>query len=67
MTESEAWQEIFNLSYGNQWQPIPKHIKKILGLDDRLGILGGTICTQHSAQYVSAFINRLNKIGEMQK
>lgn len=63
MNQIQLWAEIFKLSYGNTWQPIPEHLKKSLGLDSRLGIMGGIICTSHSGKYAQEFINRLNAIG----
>ena len=64
MSEIQAWQAIFRLSAGNSWQPIPTNLKQILGLDSRVGIMGGILCTKHTAEYVNGFINRLNSIGK---
>jgi hypothetical protein len=64
MTIISAWQEIFKLSYGNTWQAIPQNVKREIGLDSRLGICGGIICTQVSAKGASDFINRLNRIAK---
>lgn len=64
MNKCKLWQEIFNLSYGNTWQPIPEYIKRELGLDSRLGIMGGVLCTAHTAGYVNDFITRLNSISD---
>lgn len=58
------WHEVFSLSYGNTWQPIPKPLKTALGLPDNIGICGGMLQTKHAAEYTQAFCNRLNKIGE---
>lgn len=64
MNQIQLWSEVFKLSYGNTWQPIPDNIKRQLNLNSRLGIMGGIICTSHSGKYAQEFINRLNKIGD---
>lgn len=60
MTEIQAWQQIFSLSRGSQWQAIPENLKRFLGLDSRIGICGGLLITKHSAEYANAFITRVN-------
>ena len=60
ITVEDAWREIFSLGNGNRWVPIPKNLKRIVGLDSRMGISGGLLTTKHSAQYAERFINRLN-------
>jgi hypothetical protein len=64
MNDIQAWHEIFRLSYGNKWQSIPQKLAQQIGLDSRLGICGGIICTHVSAKGASDFINRLNRIAE---
>ena len=63
MDNIQAWREVFNLSYGKTWQAIPENLKKQLGLDSRVGIMGGILCTKHTANYVKQFLDRLNAIG----
>ena len=64
MNQIQAWNEIFRLSYGNNWIHIPENLKQIIGLDSRMGIMGGTLCTKHTAAYVKQFVDRLNRIGD---
>jgi hypothetical protein len=60
MTQIEAWNAIFNLSAGNEWIPIPREISGVLGLDSRLGILGGTLCTRIGARGIIRAVERIN-------
>ena len=64
MNQIQAWSEIFRLSHGNNWIPIPENLKRIVGLDSRIGIIGNTLCTKVSAMGAMSFLNRLNRIGE---
>jgi len=63
MTIIEAWKRIFQLSSGNKWNRIPDDLKKIVGLDSRVGIFGGMLCTQNAANGTIRFLDRLNSIG----
>jgi hypothetical protein len=64
MSITDAWKQIFSLSSGNKWNRIPDDLKKIVGLDSRVGIFGGMLCTQNAANGTIQFLNRLNAIGE---
>ena len=59
----ETWQKIFALSSGNEWVKIPDKYRRILGLDSRLGIIGGILCTRIGAIGLQQTIERLNKIS----
>lgn len=60
MTVTDAWGEVFALSCGNEWIPIPRKISGFLGLDSRLGICGGVLCTKNGARGIIFAIERIN-------
>lgn len=67
MTHIDAWNVIFALSAGNEWVPIPREISGYLGLDSRLGILGGTLCTRIGARGIIRTIERINNtVGKLE-
>ena len=63
MTIKEAWDNLFRLSSGNKWISIPEDIKRVLGLDSRLGVYNGILCTYPGYIGISRLINKLNQIG----
>lgn len=63
MTAREAYQKVWNMSCG-EWVPIPEEIRKVLGLDSRLGVYGGVLCTRPAAQGAARLIAKLNAISE---
>ena len=60
MTQFEAWQYINRNWFISQWQEIPANIKQVLGLDSRLGMLGGMLVTRKASEYANIFIRNLN-------
>ena len=55
-----AWNTVFRLSTGNEWVKIPAEISGYLGLDSRLGICGGVICTRIGARGILRAVQRIN-------
>ncbi len=67
MDTTQAWQEVFSLSYGNNWAKIPDRLITVLELPKGIGISGGILQTKRSAIGANQFINRINAIGERLK
>ena len=60
MSDIQAWKEIFNHWGGNDWQPIPIEVQKVLNLDSRLGMCHFSLVTRTGANGMNEFIERMN-------